>query len=115
MHWRDVVVSLPDVCGGHPILKGHRIEVHSLVHGLREAPPERWPNTVGASEWLTPEEAIVAAEFCADRLCRDLDSYCCNCSMNKNPLPPSDPDHGTETDGWQHATEALIRLGLRDS
>ena len=115
MHWREIVVTKPGVCGGHPILKGRRIEVHNLVSDMDdgETNPELWLATMKASEWMTAEELVVAMKFCAERECRELGSFCCNCTLSGELLPSSDPDHGSQTDGWRRAEQVLVRLGLR--
>jgi uncharacterized protein (DUF433 family) len=109
MRWQEVVVSIPGVCGGRPILKGHRIEVHNLVSDLAHFPASfaDWIEKMDASDWISPEEVLAAVEFCVVRNCRELGVFCCNCTMNSDERPLEDPDYGSETDGWQLASEAL--------
>ena len=115
--WREVVVTKPGVCGGHPILKGRRVEVHNLVSDMDDwaTSPELWLSTMECSEWMTVDELIVAMEFCAERECHQLGSFCCNCTLSEDVLPPSDPDHGSKTDGWRRADRVLVRLGVRSA
>jgi len=107
-----VVVSIPGVCGGHAILKGHRIEVSNILKDLHCNlwTPEDWIAEFGADGWLTPAEILEALTYCRNKQCLGDGLTCCHCALN--PEEGSDPDD-KPVDGWRLAGETLERLRNR--
>ena len=108
----DVVTFVPGMCGGHPTLKGHRVEVHNFVQQLHTASltASQWIARFDASEWITSAEVVAAVEFCARRGCDDRGSYCCGCALNTDAADAGNLDRGSETQGWVLARELLVAL-----
>ena len=107
----EIVTFVPDLCGGGPTLKGHRITVHNLVADLHVngITLDQWLADYQARQWISADELHRAVEFCANLSCKEAASFCSNCTLSE-PSPHDDPDHGSETDGWTMARETLSRL-----
>ena len=107
----EIVTFVPGLCGGHPTLKGHRIEVHNLVADLHVngMTMDQWLTLHQAQQWISAQELLQAVEFCADLRCKLAASFCCNCTLGDRH-GQDDPDYGSETNGWEMAHETLGRL-----
>ena len=105
----SLVVSIPDVCGGHAILKGHRIEVSNLVGQLvgDSWTPKEWIDAFDADSWITPDEIMSVLVYCSQKQCLADGLTCCHCTLN--PDEGSDPDDDS-FDGWKLAQETIERL-----
>ena len=108
---KSIVVSIPDVCGGHAILKGHRIEVSNLVGHLAadSCTPQEWIDAIDASSWITPDEIMSVLAYCSQKQCVVDRLTCCHCTLNPEEGGAPGPD-GDPFNGWESAQETIDKL-----
>lgn len=106
---QGLVGATKGYCGGHAVIKGHRIEVSNLVADLnyRYPTPERWIAERRAEKWITTPEIMAVLAWCRGRLCKDEGLTCCHCTLN----PREGKDKGDHPfNGWELAGEAMDRI-----
>ena len=106
---RGTVGSIPGVCGGHAIVKGHRIEVSNVIEHIHNSSltPEEYVAEFEEEAWITPSEIIEVLAYCERKQCQFDGITCCHCNLN--PHSAGDPDD-PPFDGWKWAAETLARL-----
>ncbi len=107
-----LVSAIPGVCGGHAIIKGHRIEVSNLVSDLYYSFPtvEGWIAAFKANDWIIPAEINEVLSYCKNKTCKTEGITCCHCTLN--PKEQDKPDNNS-FNGWELAEKIIKRLEKR--